>query len=228
VDGTKILLEKMYTKGCKRFICASSTAIYGNEPAPYYEDTTKLSPLNAYAKSKVAMESCGLEFATKHPDVKFIALRYCNVYGPGERHKGHRASMIYHLARAIIARETPKLFRDGSQKRDWIYVDDVVRANICALNYDKSNIFNCGYGQACSFNQLITWMNEELYRPPLWMSCMCPKYIDNPHADKYQNFTECNMDKAERELGFKPQISPQEGIKRYLHSLKFCKIFPAP
>jgi len=211
VEDAKILMEKMYNKGCKRFIYASSTAVYGNEPAPYREDETRFNPLNLYGKSKVAMELAGNSFASKRPDAIFIPMRYCNVYGPGEGHKGHRMSMIGQLLRKMMAGKQPKLFRDGEQKRDWIHVHDVVRANILALNHPVSEAFNCGYGQAVTFNQLVGWINDAVGN----VRKISPEYIDNPYEDKYQTFTECGMWKANNLLGFTAQISPEEGIHQY-------------
>lgn len=218
VGDTKLLLEKMYEKGCKRFICASSTAVYGNEAAPYKEESTKCSPLNLYGKSKVAMEQMGQKFS-KETGVIFIALRYCNVYGPGESHKGHRASMIYQLIKQMAAKQSPKLFKHGEQKRDWIYVNDIVKANLCALEYPRSNIFNCGTGQACSFKQLVNWINDELGEP--WPQFrIVPTYIDNPNEAAYQTYTECDMRKAKRELGFVPETTTENGVKFYMKYLR--------
>jgi ADP-L-glycero-D-manno-heptose 6-epimerase len=219
VEGTKLLLEKMYKKGCKKFICASSTAIYGNEPAPYKEDFTKCNPLNIYAKSKAIMEDDLRKFSNENKDAVTIALRYCNVYGPGELHKGKRASMIYQLLLQMLSNQNPKLFEHGEQKRDWIYVEDVVRANLLALKYNKSNWFNCGGGCAYSFNQIVNCINEELettYSFPRKQ----PEYIKNPYKKTFQSHTECDMQKIKDELGFIPLIGIKKGIKKYVKHLK--------
>lgn len=217
VGDTKLLMEKTHEKGCKKFICASSTAVYGNEPAPYKEEDTKCNPLNLYGKSKVAMEQLGKEFAEKS-DMVFIALRYCNVYGPGESHKGHRASMIYQLIKQMMAKKSPKLFKHGEQKRDWVHVTDVVRANLSALQYSQSNVFNCGSGHAYTFKQLVNWINDELGES--WPQFrIIPTFIDNPNEAAYQTHTECDMEKAKRELNFIPEIDTKEGVRCYMKHL---------
>jgi len=84
-----------------------------------------------------------------------VGLRYCNVYGPGEARKGKRASMIYQLAQQI-KQGPPRLFGDGKQKRDYIYIDDVVRANLLAMELNESQVINIATGTATSFNNLVS------------------------------------------------------------------------
>ena len=171
------LFHRCLKSGCKRFVYASSTAVYGNSPAPYIEAETLLEPLNVYGKSKAAFESFATEFAEEH-DVNVVGLRFCNVFGPGEWHKGHRASMIYQIIKQMLDKNPrPKLFEDGNQKRDWIYVKDIVRGIILAGEYEGSGIFNCGSGTATSYNDLVHFINESLgtdYQPG---------YIKNPYKE---------------------------------------------
>jgi ADP-L-glycero-D-manno-heptose 6-epimerase len=212
------LFKMAYKGGCRRFVYASSTAVYGNSPPPYVESETILEPLNPYARSKKDFDDFAMHFAENTHNVKVVGLRYCNVYGPGEAHKGRRASMIFQLAKKIVARETPKLFKNGDQKRDWIYVKDVVRANLLAAKYDGSGIFNCGTGTATSFNDLIKYINNATDR----FHPVEPEYVDNPYEDAFQNFTQCDMSLAKKELGFKPKYSIKKGIKetvKYVESL---------
>ncbi|MHA1950110.1 MAG: NAD-dependent epimerase/dehydratase family protein [Candidatus Thorarchaeota archaeon] len=201
------LFKHAYRNGCRRFVYASSTAVYGNSPAPYIESETQIEPLNAYAKSKQYFDDFAMLFS-KAKDVKVVGLRYCNVYGPGEGHKGRRASMIYQLAKKMLTKESPKLFRDGEQKRDWIYVKDVVKANLLAAKYDGSGIFNCGTGVATSFNNLVKYIDQDI-----GILRIKPEYIDNPYEKAFQNFTQCDMSLAKKELGFTPDYDIRRGIK---------------
>src|SRR3989339_420280 len=89
--------KKMIDRGCKNIVYASSTAVYGDAPAPYKEGMVK-NPLNPYAESKLCVDVAVSDLSKENPDVKFVGLRYCNVYGPRESHKGKKASMIYQLA----------------------------------------------------------------------------------------------------------------------------------
>jgi len=210
--GAITLFNLLLGKGCKKFIYASSTATYGDSPAPYIEGKTKLNPLNIYAESKALFEEFAEEFGNgnKGLGISVVGLRYCNVYGPGEGHKGKRMSMIGQIARTLIRGERPKLFSDGEQKRDWIYVDDVVSANLAALNFEGTDIFNCGSGQATSFNTITELLNKGLNLN------IEPEYISNPYEGAYQNHTECDMSKAKKLLKFKPKFDIVKGINNYI------------
>src|ERR1700712_1229298 len=87
-----------------------------------------------------------------HP---IVGLRYSNVYGPGEDHKGKLASMIHQLAKQMRAGKQPRIFSPGDQKRDFVYIDDVVQANINALEAKESGAFNVGAGTSWTFNQVV-------------------------------------------------------------------------
>ena len=208
VESSKKLFEYAVKNGCNRIIYASSTAIYGNSPAPYIEDKTKLNPLNPYAESKIIMEQVAKEINDKHKGLVIIGLRYCNVYGPGENFKGKRATMIYQLAQQML-RGNPKIFKYGEQKRDYIYVKDVVKANILASKAKESCIVNCGYGQSTTFNELINILNKILGVK------RSPEYVDNPYKDKYQEHTECDMSLAKKKINFVPEFDIEKGIKDY-------------
>jgi len=207
VDSPKELFKKVVENGCKRIVYASSTAVYGNAQAPYKE-SIKLNPLNPYAESKVELERFATEFAKQHPDVIIVGLRYCNVYGPRESHKGKRASMIPQIAKQMLT-NNPKIFKHGEQKRDYIYVKDVVTANILAAKAKETCIVNCGFGTPTTFNRLIELLNNVLGLERK------PEYIDNPIADRYQSYTECDMSLAKEKLNFTPKYNMEEGIKEY-------------
>jgi ADP-L-glycero-D-manno-heptose 6-epimerase len=207
------LFHRALKGGCKKFVYASSTAIYGNSPAPYIESETSLNPLNFYADSKARFEKFALHFGLEN-EVDCVGLRYCNVYGPGEAHKGRRASMIHQMAQTMLQERRPRLFKDGTQKRDWAYIDDVVEANIRASKFTGVDIFNIGSGKAASFNEIIKVLNKELNLT------IEPEYIENPHKEAYQSHTECDVTKAAKLLGFEPKFDIHNGIKEYLKAIK--------
>lgn len=217
-SGAHLLTAAAFGR-CNKFIYASSTAVYGNSPAPYIENVTPLTPLNVYAESKLAFEQFAQPIVTSK--LTIIGLRYCNVYGPGEENKGRRMSMIGILARKILRGETPKLFEFGEQKRDWVYVDDVVAANLLAMNCSESGIYNIGSGTAVSFNDLVRMINEHCktrnYYP------LMPVYIPCPFPDQYQNHTECNIELAGRVLGYKPVYTIERGIREYVDQLRLYR-----
>jgi len=147
--------------------------------------------------------------AAKSPDWIIIGLRYFNVYGPREAHKGGPASMVYHLAQQMKAGQRPRIFKHGEQKRDFVYVKDAVEGSILALEALQSGIYNLGCGQARSFNELVDILNKCLGTK------LPPDYIDNPHAH-YQNFTEADLDKVRSTLGYAPQFPLEEGVRDYV------------
>ncbi len=207
VDDSKKLFEAATNYGCAKIVYASSTAVYGNSPAPQREDGP-LQPLNVYAESKIAQDKFAMEFARAHPQVLVVGLRYCNIYGSGEKRKGRRATMIPQLAMQMQTGR-PKIFKDGEQQRDYLYVKDAVRANLLALQAPQSLILNCGFGRATSFNDLVKVLNSIL--GTAWE----PEYIDNPYAAHYQNHTECDMALAREKISFVPEFDIERGIRDY-------------
>ncbi len=210
VDDAKTFFEKSIEHGAKNIVYASSTAVYGNLPAPYREDGP-VDPLNPYAESKVLLDEFARAFSKEHPDIRVVGLRYCNVYGPGESHKGKMASMVHRLAQQM-ARGNPKLFKYGEQKREYIYVKDVVSANLLALEARENCVVNCAPGRARTFNELVAILNGVMG------SNRTPEYIDNPYADKYQSHIECDVSLAKRLLNFSAAYDLERGVKDYFES----------
>lgn len=206
VEASKVLFEKAIEHGCKNIVYASSTASYGNEPAPYKEGITKQNPLNPYGMSKKMLDEYAMEFTEKHPEIKIVGLRYCNVYGPHDNHKGKMRCYLTQIAEQMLT-ENPKLFADGGQKRDYIYIKDVVHANILASKSKESCIVNCGSGKAVSFNYLVDILNKTLNLN------RTPEYIENPFEETYQIYTECDMTLAKKKIGFVPEYSIEDGIR---------------
>lgn len=210
VEAAKHLFLHVTKQGCRRIVYASSTAVYGDTPPPHAEGGP-LRPLNPYAESKKLLDEFAMEFARSRPDVVVVGLRYCNVYGPRENHKGHRASMIYQLARQMRS-GNPRLFKHGEQKRDYVYVKDVVRANLLAMRAPESCIVNCALGVATPFNDIVSILNTVLG------TRRTPEYIENPYGARYQGHTECDMALAKEKLGFTPKFDIAAGIADYHQS----------
>lgn len=205
IDGFKNLLN-LAIKNKVKFVYASTAGLYGNGPVPMKEDQEK-DILSAYGKSKLMND----EIAEKYfEEMHIVGLRYFNVFGPREAHKGRPASMIYHLSKQIKNGKRPRIFKHGEQKRDHIYVKDAVDATIKALNA-KSGIYNVGTGIATDFNELINVLNEVLgtnYEP---------EYFDMSYDPKtYQSNTQADTSKAKKYLDFKCKWSLKEGIKDYV------------
>ncbi len=205
VEGFRNLLD-LALKWGSRMVWASSAATYGRGPAPMKESQAP-APLNVYGYSKLAMERLAEHYAPRlrHP---IVGLRYFNVYGPGENHKGKFASMIGQLARQMRAGNRPKIFTDGEQKRDFVYIDDVIAANLAAMQSKSSGVFNVGSGAAATFNQVVAQLNRVL------KTDLAPDYIDNPY-NFFQTWTEADLTQSRKVLGYNPQYDLTKGVDAY-------------
>ncbi len=204
------LFREALNKSCKKIIYASSMQVYGNAKIPFTENSYN-NPLNYYALSKLYLEEEVKQIANEFKDVSFIGLRYGNVYGPSESHKNRMASMVRQIGCQMI-KSSPKLYKYGEQKRDFIYITDVIDAIISSFQINESIILNIGSGVGISFNRIVELFNFafNLNRKPI--------YIDNPFYDKYQNDVILDISLAKRKIGFFPKISIEEGIKHYISS----------
>lgn len=201
VNDTKYIFNECYKNGCRKFIYSSSTAVYGNSESPYIENKTPFDPLTFYALSKINMEKFANEFYKDKKDALVIGLRYCNVYGFGEFHKNKRSSMIHQLLMNKIFNKKSLIFKDGEQKREWVYVEDVAEANYLASISNKSEIYNVGSEECVSFNELLDLIKIKSF-----------EYIDCPFKETYQNYTKSNIDKIKNELGYSPKKSLKSNI----------------
>ncbi|MDQ2868041.1 MAG: ADP-glyceromanno-heptose 6-epimerase [Verrucomicrobiota bacterium] len=191
-----------------RVIFASSASTYGNATAASTE-TAAAAPSNVYAFSKAMMDNLATRFAAERPGWIIVGLRFFNVYGPREAHKGVPASMILHLAKQMKAGQRPRIFKNGEQQRDFVYVKDIVDGVIHALDAKTSGIYNLGSGQARSFNELVDILNRNLN------TNFQPDYIDNPHAH-YQNFTQADLANACQALDYTPRFPLEAGVADYM------------
>lgn len=197
---------------CRQFIYASSASVYGNASVPQTEFKTKLNPLTPYAKSKMQFEQFAQVFG-KEKKCSVVGLRYSNVYGPNEFLKEKRASMIYQLLQNVLKNQTPKLFKFGEHKRDWVYVDDVVNANILALNYKDTNIFNVGSGESVSMNRVLELINVTLGKK------IAAEYIDNNISETYQNESRLDLLHSKTFLGYQPEINAEARIVNFVKNV---------
>lgn len=211
-----------------RLIYASSAATYGDGTAGF-EDTddlaaiSRLQPLNAYGYSKKLFDQYAVREASRdHAPKQWAGLKFFNVYGPNEGHKGGMKSVIAQIWPKVAAGETVSLFRshhpdyaDGGQLRDFVFVDDVVDIIDWLLCEPQiSGIFNAGSGQARSFLDLANATFAAAGKEPR------VTYIDMPEVirDRYQYFTQASMDRV-RSMGFSGQSTPlEEGVRRYVQT----------
>ena len=212
VDGFKNIIKLAKDNNAK-LVYASTAGLYGNGKVPMKEDQEKLI-LSAYGESKMEMDKISSELFDK---MHVVGLRYFNVFGTREKHKGIPASMIYHLAKQMKKGKNPKLFKLGEQKRDHIYVKDVVEATIKAADAE-SGIYNVGTGIATSFKELVNILNI-VFNTKLEI-----EYFDMPYDPKtYQNNTHADTTNAENNLHFKYKWNLKEGVEDYMRELKWIK-----
>ena len=210
VEGFRNVLELACEKKAE-LVYASSAGVYGSQSMPMKESDGG-RPNNIYGFSKWTMENLAREYEGK---LKITGLRYFNVFGPGETFKGDAASMIYKLFCQMKSGKRPRIFKFGEQKRDFVYVKDIVEATIQAQKASRNTVVNVGTGQATSFNEVIEILNEGMG------THLEPEYFDNPY-DFYQDFTQAEMSHTAKAIGFKPRYSTREGILDYLKGLESC------
>ena len=214
VDAFIKILKFAAGTGCRKVVYASSAATYGKGKVPMKE-TDAPAPANIYGESKVEMEKAARDFSRKNPSMSIVGLRYFNVYGPREVHKIKAASMIYQLYHQISSGKAPRVFKWGEQFRDFIYVKDVVLANLKALEFKPEGAFafNVGTGVPTSFNKVLEVLNQAL------RADKPTDYFDNPYGF-YQDQTQADTAYAAKTMGFKCQFTPETGIQDYVNILK--------
>jgi ADP-L-glycero-D-manno-heptose 6-epimerase len=203
-----------------RFVIASSAATYGDGLKGYSDDdaqTPLLRPLNMYGYSKQLFDLWALREGLYR---KMAGLKFFNVYGPGEEHKGDMSSVVIKAYRQIMETGEVKLFkshnpayRDGEQLRDFIYVKDAVA--VALFLYDRreiSGLFNCGTGEARTWLDLVQSVFHAMNKESKIL------FIDIPESirEKYQYFTRAEMTKL-RSVGFQDQFtSIEDGVRNYV------------
>lgn len=209
----------------KRFIYASSAATYGDGSLGFVDDESqieRLAPLNMYGYSKQLFDTW---LKNQGNLDRVVGLKYFNVFGPNERHKGRMASAITHTLPTaqkegvikLFKSSDPASFADGEQKRDFIYVKDVARMTCAFLENDAAGLYNIGSGHAGSWNEIARAIFQAIDKPANI------QYIDMPVdlIGKYQNYTCADMTKTNKVLGPAAKCMPLsdsviEYVKDYL------------
>jgi ADP-L-glycero-D-manno-heptose 6-epimerase len=231
IVATNFRLSQMLWRWCsrhgKRFIYASSAATYGGAESGFEDDWSlaslaQLRPLNAYGWSKLLFDRWAVREVVlgKNQPSQWVGLKFFNVYGPNEYHKGGMQSVVAQKYASAAAGEAVTLFRshrtgvsDGGQQRDFVYVADCVQVMLWLLANPKVNgIFNLGTGRARSFAELATALYTAVGKSPRLT------YIDTPVEIRpnYQYFTEARMDRL-RALGYSRSfMSLEDGVRDYV------------
>ena len=189
-------------------VYASSAATYGNLPSP--QTVGQENPENPYGYSKYIMDQIAIRYSIENPDMTIVGLRFFNVYGPREYYKGNTSSMVIQLGHQILDGKAPRLFTNSNQIfRDFIYIDDVVQANIKACAPKQNGTYNVGTGIPRNFQEIADILQNELDTD------IGTEYFPNPY-DGYQMNTKADISSTRENLGFKPKFSLEKGIKAYI------------
>jgi len=193
-------------------VYASSAATYGSLKAPQIVGIE--NPENPYGFSKLLMDQIAYKFSIKNSERTIVGLRFFNVFGPKEFYKAKTSSMIIQLAHQILNGSPPRLFK-GSKNilRDFIYIDDVIQANIKACEPRHNGTYNVGTGISRSFQDIADILQKELG------TNLATEYFDNPYND-YQLETRADISSTITNLNFKPVFSLEAGIKKYIPEIK--------
>jgi UDP-glucose 4-epimerase len=210
VEGFVNVVEQARQDGCDTVVYASTSSIYGSRTEPSPEDMA-IDANTGYEASKLARERYA-EYFANHYDLTCTGMRFFSVYqgyGGAEAHKGEYANVIAQFAANMAEGESPVLYGDGEQTRDFTHVDDVVRALETAADHDLDGIYNVGTGDAYSFNTVVELLNDELGTD------INPEYVENPiPEDVYVHDTYADASKLHEATGWEPQVSFREGIEQ--------------
>ena len=209
VNGTLNLLKACAGAGVKRFVYASSCAVYGNADKLPIKETCPPKPLSPYALSKLKAENYVQKYF-KDFGLEIVCLRYFNVYGPRQTYSEY-SGVITQFINGIKKNLPLEVFGDGEQTRDFVYVEDVVEANMLALKCEnaKGEVFNIGTGVATSIKQLAQTLLELANRKDLEILQREAREGDVRHSV-------ADISKAREKLGYRPKVSLKDGLKKLL------------
>ncbi|MDZ7291102.1 MAG: GDP-mannose 4,6-dehydratase [candidate division KSB1 bacterium] len=202
--GTLNLLQQCKSTGVKKFLFASTGgAIYGEQMRFPADEEHPTWPASPYGVSKLTCEKYIFFFA-KTCGLRYVFLRYANVYGPRQSPHGE-AGVVAIFSTRLLKGEQPVINGDGKQTRDYVYVGDVVRANLLALNYPENDYFNIGTGIETDVNTIFHRLNEA--------TGAGMKEYHGPTKEGEQLRSVLSYDKARRLLNWQPKVSLTEGLK---------------
>ena len=227
--GTLNMVSAAQNCGVRRIVFASSSAVYGDQPAPHIESATP-RPLSSYAVQKLASEF-ELANAWRASGLETVALRYFNVFGPGQSADSPYSGVIARFSQLMLAwpgvRQAPVICGDGRQARDFVFVDDVVDANLLAMHAPAHQVagqrFNIGTGQAQSVQRIFAALAR--------ISCYHgPVRHTEARSGEVRN-SQANIDLARNVLQYTPRIALEEGLERtiaWYRQSSAKQIFVAP
>jgi len=210
VEGFVNTVDQARQDGCETVVYASTSSIYGDrtEPSP---ESMDVEARTGYEASKLSRERYG-EYFAHHYGMSMAGMRFFSVYqgfGGAEAHKGEYANLIAQFADDIDNGESPVLYGDGTQTRDFTHVDDIVRGLELAADHELTGVYNLGTGDSYSLNTLVERLNAVLGTD------VEPEYVENPIPDHvYVHDTMADPSKMREATGWKPGVDFEEGLRR--------------
>ncbi len=204
IIGLQTMLDFARDRNIKQFVFGSSSSVYGlNDHFPWKEDE-QLLPISPYAMTKMAGEMLGHVYS-KQFGIRFIALRYFTIYGPGQRPD----LAIHKFIKSILLDEPITLYGDGSSSRDYTFIDDIVQATLKAIHYNQSGfeIFNIGNNYSISLKDLVAAIEDVLGK-----KAMTEQFLDQP-GDLHKTFAD--ISKAKKLLGYEPHTQLKDGLDKF-------------
>jgi UDP-glucose 4-epimerase len=206
VNGTLNVLESAVRHHIKKVVAASSASVYGNPVYLPMDETHPFMNRTLYGAAKIANEQMFRAYYEMH-GLRYVSLRYFNVYGPRMDLDGVYTEVMVRWMDAIQSGQPPKIFGDGSQSMDFVYVEDVARANLSALESQQvDDVFNVGTGHQTNLKEL----SQMLLR--IYGSSLTPEYLPARAVNNVQA-RRADVAKAERLLGFKAQVDLETGLR---------------
>lgn len=212
VEGTLNVLMAARETNVKRVVYASSSSIFGNPSRLPIDEACPTNPTSPYGATKLAGEHYCLTFHVVY-GLNVVCLRYFSVYGP----RGRPDQAIYSLASRMMRGESPTIYGDGSQRRDFTHVSDVVSATILAALTEsiEGEVFNIGFGRDISIRELFNMLAENLLDKA---DDMVPRYVERYGGDFER--TLADNSKARKKLGWKPEVGLETGLKGFTRWLE--------
>lgn len=207
VFGTLCVLSTAKEVGVKRVVLATSCAVYGDSPVIPKEESMTPNPISPYASTKYMTEVYARMYSELY-GLETVCLRYFNVYGPRQSPTSEYAAVVPKFISRMLRGERPIIFGDGTQSRDFIYVDDVVEANLAAASLPgiSGQTINVGSGREYSINELVHILNEILG------TSLAPIYRPKREGDLMRSLAA--TEQARKVLRFVPKVSLREGLER--------------
>jgi UDP-glucose 4-epimerase len=210
VEGFVNVVEQARVDGCNTVVYASTSSIYGSRTNPSPEDMA-VTVNTGYEASKMARERYA-EYFANHYGLSVAGMRFFSVYqgyGGAEEHKGEYANVIAQFAEDIANGESPVLYGDGTQTRDFTHVDDTVRGLVLAAEHELTGVYNLGTSESYDFNTVVALLNDELGTD------VEPEYVENPiPEDVYVHDTCADFSKMHEATGWEPDIPFEDGLRR--------------